>query len=72
LKDVQYRYRAAEELESAAVGGNMLMLAGAGAEKVAKLIMTPTEPGGRSGAFEAPHRSVSAFDSPMIEVDPIG
>src|SRR3954447_3803431 len=47
----------------------MLVLAGAGAEKVAKLIMTSTEPGGRSGRLEAPHRPVAAFDASVILLD---
>jgi hypothetical protein len=71
FQDGQDSYRAAEELESAAVGGNRLVLAGEGAEKVAKLIITPAEPGGRSGALEAPHRPVSAFDAPMILLEPV-
>src|SRR3954466_6304533 len=47
--------------EHAAIGGNVLVVAGARTEKVAQLIVSPAEPGGRSGAFEAPHRPVSAF-----------
>jgi hypothetical protein len=46
LQQVQYGGRAAKEVESAAVGGNMLVLAGAGAEEVAHLIVALAEPVG--------------------------
>jgi hypothetical protein len=41
------------------------------AEEVAKLIMGPAEATSRSGAFEAAHRPVSAFDCPVVLLDPI-
>src|SRR3954447_4321056 len=71
FQDGQHRYGAAQELESAAIGGNVLVVAGARTEKVAHFIVTPAEPGGRSGAFEAPHGSIAAFDAPMILLQPI-
>src|SRR5215208_5934653 len=52
FQDGQHRHGAAEELESAAIGGNVLMVAGARAEKVAQCIVSPAEPGGRSGTLE--------------------
>jgi hypothetical protein len=45
LQDGQHRHGAAEELESAAISGHMLMVAGARAEKVAQFIVSPAEPG---------------------------
>src|SRR4051812_28831313 len=45
FQDGQHGHAAAEELESAAIGGNMLMVAGARAEKVAQFIVSPAEPG---------------------------
>ena len=46
FQDGQHRHGAAEELESAAIGGNVLVVAGARAEEVAEFIVSPTEPGG--------------------------
>src|SRR5918993_5529480 len=69
--DGQHGHAAAEELESAAIGGYVLVVAGARAEEVVQFIVSPAEPGGRSGAFEAPHGPVSAFDAPMILLQPV-
>src|SRR3954453_20441105 len=46
LQDGQHRHTPPEKEESAAVGGHMLMVAGARAEKVAQLIICATEPSG--------------------------
>jgi hypothetical protein len=46
LQHAQHGHGAAEELESAAIGGNMLVMTGARAEKVAEFIVSATEPGG--------------------------
>ncbi len=46
LQRAQHRHGAAEKLESAAIGGNVLMVAAARAEEVAQLIVSSTEPGG--------------------------
>ena len=46
LQDGQHGHGPPEELESAASGGNMLVVAGARTEKVAQLIVSPAEPGG--------------------------
>jgi hypothetical protein len=67
----QHRHGAAEELESAAIGGNVLVVAGARAEEVAEFIASATEPGGRSGAFEAPHGPVATFDAAVILLQPV-
>src|SRR4051812_31621950 len=34
-------------------------------------IVSPTEPGGRSGALEAPHGPIAAFDAPVILLQPV-
>ena len=57
-----------EEEYSAAVCGNMM---GAGAEDVSELIVPSAEPGRGSGTFEAAHRSVSAFEAPVILFQPV-
>jgi hypothetical protein len=66
FQDGQHGDRAAEELQSTAIGGDRLVLTGTGAQKVAKLIMTPAKPGSGSGTLEAPHRSVSTARSGFI------
>src|SRR3954447_1576082 len=71
FQDGQHRHGAAEEVESAAIGGNVLVVAGARAEKVAEFIVSPAEPGGRSRALEAPHGPVSAFDAAVILLQPV-
>src|SRR3954469_16035748 len=71
FQDGQHRHGAAEELESAAIGGNMLVMAGAEAEKVAQFVVSPAEPGGRSGAFEAPHGPVATFDAAVVLLQPV-
>src|SRR3954451_4372648 len=43
-QDGQHRHGAAEELEPAAIGGNVLVVAGVRAEEVAQLIICATEP----------------------------
>src|SRR5215207_4116828 len=54
FQDGQHRHGAAEELEPAAIGGNVLVVAGARAGKVAEFIVGLAEPSGGSGAIEAP------------------
>ncbi len=44
FQDGQHRHGAAEELESAAIGGNVLMMARARAEEVAEFVVCATEP----------------------------
>ena len=41
----QHRHSAAVKLESATIGGNMLVVAEAKAEEVAEFVVSPTEPG---------------------------
>src|SRR5215203_1256397 len=45
FQDGQHRHGAAEELESAAIGGNVLVVAGARAEEVAEFVVSSAEPG---------------------------
>ena len=57
--------------QSLAVGGYVLVVAGAEAEEVAQFIVSPAEPGGRSGTFEAPHGPTAAFDAAVILLQPV-
>src|SRR5215204_901337 len=71
LQDGQHGRSPPEVEQSASVGGNVLMVAGAEAEEVAQFIVSPAEPGGRSGAFEAPHGPVAAFDAAVVLLQPV-
>src|SRR4051812_29926385 len=44
---------------------------GSEAEEVAQFIVSAAEPGGRSGAFEAPHGPVATFDAPVVLLQPV-
>src|SRR5919202_227145 len=57
--------------QSAAVGGNVLAVAGAEAEKGAELVIASTEPRGRSERLEAPHTSDPAFYAAVILLQPV-
>ena len=57
--------------QSAAVGGDVLVVAGAGAEKGAELVIASTEPLGGPEGLEAAHTSDPAFHAPMILLQPI-
>ena len=52
--------------QAAAVGRDMLVVAGAGTEKVAELIIAATEAFGRGEALEAAHASDAAFDAAVV------
>ena len=54
LQDAQHGYGSPEKEQSAAICGNVLVVAGAEAEEVAELIVAAAEPSGRSRALEAP------------------
>src|SRR5215211_7133340 len=71
LQDGQHRHGAAEELESAAIGGNVLVVAGTRAEEVAQFIVSATDPSRRSRTFGPPHGPVSAFDAAVILLQPV-
>ena len=47
MQDGQHGRGPPEELESAAIGGTGLVVAGVRAEEVAQFIVSPAEPGGR-------------------------
>src|SRR3954468_18871001 len=66
LQDGHYGRSAAEEVEPAVVGGNILMGTGAGTKEVAQFIVASTEPLSRSWALEPTHRLVSTFDATVI------
>jgi hypothetical protein len=66
FQDDQYGHGAAEELQSAAVGGDVLVVTGSRTEVVAQLVVSSTEPGGRSGAFETAHGPISALQAAVI------
>ena len=55
FQDAKRCHGSPEEGQSAATGVNVLVTAGAKAEKVATLIVASAEPGGRSSALEVPH-----------------
>jgi hypothetical protein len=55
-----------EVKQATTAGGDILIVAGAETEEVAKLVMALAEPLRRSEALEAPHTSDAAFDAPMI------
>src|SRR5215207_4847438 len=71
LQDGQHGHTPPEVEESAAIGGNMLMVAGARAEEVAEFVVGLAEPGGGSWTFEAPHGSIAAFDAPVVLLQPV-
>ena len=51
FQDGQHRHGAAEELESAAIGGNVLVVAGGGGGGGAEFFGKPGETGGPPGGF---------------------
>src|SRR5918998_2088271 len=71
FQDGEHGRGPAEEEHSAAVCGNMLVVTGAGAEDVSEFIVPPAEPGRGSGTFEAAHRSASAFEAPVVLLQPV-
>ncbi len=57
--------------QAAAVGWDTLVVAGAGAEEVAELVVAPTEALGGGEALEAAHTSDAAFDAPVVLLETI-
>jgi hypothetical protein len=55
-----------EVKQTATAGGDMLVVAGAGAEKGAEFVVASAEALRGSEALKAPHTSCSAFHAPMI------
>ena len=58
--------RTTEVKQATAVGGDMLIVAGAGAKEVAEFVVAPTEALGGGEAPEAAHASDAAFDAPVV------
>src|SRR5215213_7927589 len=58
-------------MEQSAVGGNVLAVAGAEAEKSAELVIASTEPRGGPEILEAPHTSDPAFYAAVILLQPV-
>ena len=52
--------------QATAAGRDILVVAGARPEVIAKLVIAPTEPLSGSEALEAPHTSNTAFHAAMI------
>ena len=66
------RSRGATEVEqAAAVGGDVLVVASAGAEEVAEFVVAATEPLRRGEALEAPHTSRAPFHAAVVLLEPV-
>ncbi len=61
----------AEEEQSAAVCGNVLVATRAEAEKVSELVVPAAEPGRGPGTLETPHGSTAAFQAAVILFQPV-
>jgi hypothetical protein len=61
----------AEVKQATAAGRDVLVVAGAGTEKVPELIVASTEAPGRPNALETPHTSYAAFNGPVVLLQPI-
>jgi hypothetical protein len=46
FQDAQHGRRATEKVQASAIGGNVLVVTGARAKKVAQFVVGPAEPGG--------------------------
>src|SRR5918993_2099303 len=62
---------AAEVKQATAAGGDGLVVAGAGAEDVAELVIASTEPLRRGEALEPPHASCSPFHAAVVLLQPV-
>ena len=58
-----------EVKQATAAGGDILVVAGAGAEKVAQFVVASTKALRGCEALEAPHTSYAAFYAPMVLLD---
>src|SRR3712207_1332628 len=61
----------AEVKQATPLGGDGLVVASAGAEEVAELVIASAEPFRRSEALEAPHASCSTFHAAVVLLGPI-
>jgi hypothetical protein len=66
LQHAQNRCGAANEVESAVVGGDLMIGLGVGTEEITQLVVSATEFASRSWAIEPARRTVAAFDAAMI------
>jgi hypothetical protein len=57
--------------QTAAVGGDMLVVTGAKTKKSAKLVIPSTEPVGGAEFLGAPHTSDPTFDAPVVLLEPV-
>ncbi len=57
--------------QTSAVGRDVLVVAGLGAEKVAEFVVASAEPLGGSQALEAPHTSYAAFHASVVLLESI-
>jgi hypothetical protein len=57
--------------QTAAVGGNMLVVTSTETEKGAELVIASAEPLGRPERLEAPHTSDPAFHAAVVLLDPV-
>src|SRR3712207_7040413 len=71
LEDCERIGGAAEVKQATAVGGDRLVVAGAGAEEVAELVIAATEALRRSEALEAAHTSRAPFHAAMVLLQPV-
>ena len=71
LKNGEHTGGATEVNEATAAGGNMLVVAGVGAEKVAELVVASAEALRRSEALEAAHTSYAPFHAPVVLLKPV-
>lgn len=72
FKDGQHGHSPSEVKQTAAEeGGNVLVVAGLNAEKVAELVITATEPSRRAGTLKPKHGPVLAFQAAVVPLQPI-
>ena len=66
FQDCERSSRATEVKQAVAAGEDILVVAGARAEMVAKLVIASTEPLGGAEAFEPPYTSCSTFHAAAV------
>jgi len=72
LQDGEHSGRMTEMEQAAAVGGDVLAVAGAGAENGAELVMPSAQPRRRPECLEAPHTPGPALHAAVVLLEPIG
>jgi hypothetical protein len=71
LQDGEHGGGATEVEQSAAAGGDVLVVAGAGAKRGAELIVSPTEPLRGPEGLDAPHASDPAPHAAVVLLEPV-